>query len=244
MLLNLTNVSKTYPQANFKLNGITFQVNPGDCLGLIGQNGTGKSTLLKLMNGLVQPDQGQVTYLGQDIAELSPAQQRTMRQEVIYIFQQANLLGGESVLYHLKLVYRLKKQAPDAAAIKRVLVFMGLEDLKDLPCRHLSGGQQQKVAIAMAMLQEPKVLLCDEITSALDAKSEQEIFDLLARWRQETGIAIVLISHNLTLLKQFCDQVFILEDSQLSDPIIPVKGDVLTPSDAYHKHVKEVLTRV
>lgn len=239
MLLDLNNVKKTYPDANFSLSDISFGVNPKDCIGLIGQNGTGKSTILKLMCGLVPYDSGQITYQGQDLLSLTPDQLRTMRKEVAYIFQQANLLEGETVLYHLKLVYALRQEKPDWTEIDRILTFMRLTDLKTVACRNLSGGQKQKVAIAMAILQKPKVLLCDEISSALDANSEQEIFDLLDQLRQETDIAIVMISHNLSLLKNFCDQVLILDKGTIAERLTPVRSEHGDRDHHYLTYLKE-----
>lgn len=239
MLVDLKKVTKTYNQANFSLTDVSFSVNPKDCIGLIGQNGTGKSTILKMMCGLVPYDSGQITYQDKDIAKLTPERLRAMRKEVAYIFQHANLLDGETVLYHLKLVYTLRKEKPDLAEIDRTLAFMNLTKLKQVVCRNLSGGQKQKVAIAMAILQRPKVLLCDEISSALDANSEKEIFDLLEQLRQETDIAIVMISHNLNLMKQFCDQVLVLDKGTIVERLEPVKTAGEDRDQAYLTYLKE-----
>lgn len=239
MLVDLKNVTKTYNQANFSLNNISFTITPKDCIGLIGQNGSGKSTILKMICGLVPHDSGQITYQGQDIKSLSPDALRAMRKQVAYIFQHANLLEGETVLYHLKLVYTLRQEKPDLAEIDRTLAFMNLTQLKDVACRNLSGGQKQKVAIAMAILQQPKVLLCDEISSALDANSEKEIFDLLGQLRQETDIAIVMISHNLSLLKHFCDQILILDKGTIAERLVPVKTATEDRDQAYITYLKE-----
>lgn len=239
MLVDVKTVKKTYNQGNFSLNNISFSIQPKDCIGLIGQNGTGKSTILKMICGLIPYDDGQISYQGQDITSLAPDQLRAMRKEVAYIFQHANLLEGETVLYHLKLVYTLRKSKPDLAEIDRTLAFMNLTQLKDVACRNLSGGQKQKVAIAMAILQQPKVLLCDEISSALDANSEKEIFDLLGQLRQETDIAIVMISHNLTLLKNFCDQILILDKGTIAERLEPVKTVGEDRDQAYITYLKE-----
>lgn len=242
MILQLKDVGKTYPQADFKLEQINFSVAKGDCLGLIGQNGTGKSTILKLMNGLVPADEGLILYQGQPVNQMTAEQKRAMRKSVAYIFQQGNLLDGETVLYHLKLVYVLAKRQPDMAKIEKTLSFMNLTHLAHVVCRDLSGGQQQKVAIAMAILQEPQVLLCDEISSALDANSEKEIFDLLTRLRAQSDVAIVMISHNLSLLKNFCDKVMILDKGRIVETVTPEKTQTVDPSQHYISHVKEFLT--
>lgn len=242
MIIQLKDVGKTYPKANFRLEGIHCAVARGDWIGLIGQNGSGKSTILKMMNGLVLPDQGQVLYQDQDTTDLSAHQQRQMRKAVAYIFQQANLLEGETVLYHLKLVFALAKVPIDWTKIDETLALMKLTQLKHVACRDLSGGQQQKVAIAMAILQDPQVLLCDEITSALDANSEQEIIELLSQLRATRQLAIVMISHNLSLLKNFCDQVWVLDKGSLVETITPQAAKSKDPNQDYLNYIKEFLT--
>lgn len=241
MIIQLKNVGKTYQNANFSLKNITCSIEKGRCIGLIGQNGTGKSTLLKMMAGLVEPDEGEISYQGRSLTSLSPAERRAMRRSVAYIFQQGNLLLGETVAYHLKLVYRLAGQKPDWQRIDELLAFMNLTQHKHTVCRHLSGGQQQKVAIAMSLLQNPQVLLCDEISSALDATSEQDIMSLLVRLRQETDLALVMISHNLTVLKNLCDEVFILDQGQLAEVVTPVKSEANDSNQHYLTYVKEFL---
>ncbi|TYL22967.1 ATP-binding cassette domain-containing protein, partial [Streptococcus pyogenes] len=138
----------------------------GEIVGLIGSNGTGKSTILKMINGLMSCDQGHIYYQGQELKELSASQLRQMRKDIAYIFQHHNLLPGETVFYHLSLVYKLNHQKVDHEAIDDILDFLGLTRVKQVKCHSLSGGQQQKVAIAMAILQKPRLILCDEISSA------------------------------------------------------------------------------
>ena len=125
--------------------------------------------------------------------------------------------------------------------LRYCVITVSYTHLKDSLCGSLSGGEQQKVAIAMALLQEPEVLLCDEISSALDTNSEKEIFTLLNKLRETSDISIVMISHSLSLLKNFCDKVIIIDDSTIKDIIIPNK-DIKDDYDSnYYKYVKEFL---
>ena len=166
---------------------------------------------------------------------------RQMRKDIAYIFQNHNLLAGESVYYHLALVYKLNHQKVNHDAINDILDFLGLMDLKQVKCHSLSGGQQQKVAIAMAVLQKPKLILCDEISSALDTNSEKEIFNLLSDLREKYGISILMIAHHLSLLKQYCDRVMILDHQTIVDTVVPVKATLNQLKSIYVDQVKEFL---
>ena len=179
MIVQLKNVSKQYKDANFKLENISFDINKKEVIGIIGRNGTGKSTILKMINGIVSYDSGDILYKNSSIKNMDASTLRNTRKNLAYIFQHSNLIDNKSVYYHLSLVYKLNKVSVDKKKIDDILEFMNITRLKNSLCGSLSGGEQQKVAIAMALLQEPEVLLCDEISSALDTNSEKEIFALL-----------------------------------------------------------------
>ncbi|MDO4813902.1 MAG: ATP-binding cassette domain-containing protein [Gemella sp.] len=242
MVIQVNNISKQYKNSNFQLNDISFDLKEKEIIGLIGPNGSGKSTILKMLNGLIPYDSGQILVDKKNISDMNDEELRKMRKSISYIFQNSNLLEGKSVYYHLSLVFKLNKQTVDDAKIDEILDFMNISHLKKETCRNLSGGQQQKVAIAMSILQEPKVLLCDEISSALDVNSEQEIFNLLSKLREQTNISLVVISHNLSILKNFCDKVIIIGESQIKDVIIPKKSTNSNYTNDYFNHVKEFLT--
>lgn len=241
MIIKLENVSKKYDNSRLNLKKISFDIDKKQVIGLIGRNGSGKSTILKMINGLVKYDSGAIFYENKAIDKMSDKELRTMRKQVSYIFQNFNLLEGSSVYYHLSLVYKLNKEKVDHKKIDEILEFMDLSKLKHTACRNLSGGQQQKVAIAMSILQNPQVILCDEISSALDSNSEKEIFDLLMKIKDKYEIAIVMISHNLTVLKNFCDKVILIEDNVIKDIIIPKKSSTINYEKDYFSHVKEFL---
>ena len=166
---------------------------------------------------------------------------RHTRKNLAYIFQHSNLIDNKTVYYHLSLVYKLNKVPVDKKKIDDILDFMNITRLKNSLCGSLSGGEQQKVAIAMALLQEPEVLLCDEISSALDTNSEKEIFALLNKLRTTTDISIVMISHSLSLLKNFCDRVVVIDDSTVKDIVVPNKNAKDDYDSNYYNYVKEFL---
>ena len=241
MIVQLKNVSKQYKDANFKLENISFDINKKEVIGIIGRNGTGKSTILKMINGIVSYDSGDILYKNSSIQSMDASTLRKTRKNLAYIFQHYNLIDNKSVYYHLSLVYKLNKVSVDKKKIDDILEFMNITRLKNSLCGSLSGGEQQKVAIAMALLQEPEVLLCDEISSALDTNSEKEIFALLNKLRTTTDISIVMISHSLSLLKNFCDRVVVIDDSTIKDIVVPNKNAKDDYDSNYYNYVKEFL---
>ena len=241
MIVQLKNVSKQYKDANFKLENISFDINKKEVIGIIGRNGTGKSTILKMINGIVSYDSGDILYKNSSIKSMDASILRNTRKNLAYIFQHSNLIDNKSVYYHLSLVYKLNKVSVDKKKIDDILEFMNITRLKNSLCGSLSGGEQQKVAIAMALLQEPEVLLCDEISSALDTNSEKEIFALLNKLRTTTDISIVMISHSLSLLKNFCDRVVVIDDSTIKDIVVPNKNAKDDYDSNYYNYVKEFL---
>lgn len=241
MIVQLKNVSKQYKNANFKLENISFDINKKEVIGIIGRNGTGKSTILKMINGIVSYDSGDILYKNSSIKTMDASTLRNTRKNLAYIFQHSNLIDNKTVYYHLSLVYKLNKVSVDKKKIDDILEFMNITRLKNSLCGSLSGGEQQKVAIAMALLQEPEVLLCDEISSALDTNSEKEIFALLNKLRITTDISIVMISHSLSLLKNFCDRVVVIDDSTIKDIVVPNKNAKDDYDSNYYNYVKEFL---
>lgn len=242
MIVKLKNVSKKYENSKFKIENINFEINKKEAIGIIGKNGTGKSTILKMINGLVETDSGDIFYKDKNLKNMSENEMRNMRKNVSFIFQNFNLLENESVYYHLSLVYKLRKTKVNKKEIDDVLQFMNIANLKYSKCKNLSGGQQQKVAIAMSLLQKPEIILCDEISSALDANSEKEIYNLLTKLKETTDIAIVIISHNLSVLKNFCDKVIIVDEQHIKETIKPKKNTTIDYDKNYFKYVKEFLT--
>lgn len=242
MIMSFNKVSKQYNKAEFFLDDITFDIEKKEVLGLIGKNGSGKSTILKMASALIPYEKGEIYYQNSPLSAMTAAEKREMQKSVSYIFQNANLLEGESVYYHLSLPYRLSKIPVNAAKINEMLDFMKLSHLKKMSCRNLSGGQKQKVAIAMALLQRPKLLLCDEISASLDANSEKEIYELLMELKERSEISLFIVSHNLSVLKKLCDRVLILEDGRIKEAIRPKREQGSHKPKEYYDYVKEFLT--
>lgn len=242
MIMNFNKVSKKYEDSVFFLEDINFDIKKREILGIIGKNGSGKSTILRMASALIPYEDGEIYYENRPLSSMTGSEKRVMQKSVAYIFQNANLLENETVYYHLALPYRLSKTQVNEAEIDEILSFMNLSDMKYMCSGNLSGGQKQKVAIAMALLQRPKLLLCDEISSSLDADSEKEIYNLLLELKQKTDITLLIVSHNLGILKKLCDRVLILEGGSIRDAVIPKKQQGFNPQKDYYDYVREFLT--
>lgn len=199
------------------VRNVSLHVYPGDIYGLIGKSGAGKSTLLRLINLLERPDSGAVTVAGRHLTSLGKADLRTARQQIGMIFQQFNLLQNATVFDNVAFPLRLHK-APAAqvrARVQECLDLVGLADkIASYPAQ-LSGGQKQRVAIARALATRPAVLLCDEPTSALDPDTTRALLGTLRDINRRLGVTIVIVSHELAVVKAICTRVGILEDGAL-----------------------------
>ena len=241
MIIKVKNISKYFSDSNFKIENLSFNVNDNEVLGIIGPNGCGKSTILKIINGLIKFDAGEIIYNDKEVSKMNKFEKRIMKKDVSYIFQNSNLLETKTVFYHLSLIYKLNKEPINKEKIDNILKFMNIYDFKNTTCKNLSGGQKQRVAIAMSILQNPKVILCDEISSSLDTDSEKEVFDLLMKLKKTLNISIIIVSHNLAILKNFCDRVILMDKSKIRDIIIPVKPRGNDYNKDYFNYLKEFL---
>lgn len=239
-MLEFKDVSKSYNDEKFNIRNISFSIKKKEIVGLVGRNGTGKSTILKMSNLLVRNDSGNIYYNHKNYNDMNEKEIRRLRQEIVYIFQESNLILNKTVLYHLELPFKLSNRKVNYKEIDEILSFMNISELKENRTRNLSGGQRQKVAIAMAILQKPSILLCDEVSSALDVKAEKEIYDLLKLLVDKYDISILMISHNLSVVKNFCDRILLVENETIEEEIIPNKSKNTIEKD-YFNHVKEYL---
>lgn len=199
------------------VDNVTLTVEPGEILGVIGYSGAGKSTLVRLINGLDTPTSGQLLLDGVDVVGMPEAKMRDMRRHIGMIFQQFNLFSSRSaagnIEYPLKLAGMPKQQRKQR--VQELLDFVGLgERGKNYP-EQLSGGQKQRVGIARALATNPTLLLADEATSALDPETTQEVLALLRRVNQELGLTIVVITHEMDVVRSIADKVAVMEDGRV-----------------------------
>ena len=211
-MIEIHNVEKRFG-TNTVLKGVNITIPDGSIYGLVGISGAGKSTLLRCINGLETFEAGSLTVNGTDVFSLSRKEVRAFRKDVGMIFQQFSLLERKTVKENVELPMKCHG-VPKAAREERVvelLDLVGLGDKAKSKPRELSGGQKQRVAIARALTLNPKVLLCDEATSALDPNITRSVLDLLRKINRELGITIVVVTHQMEVVKRICDQVAILE---------------------------------
>jgi D-methionine transport system ATP-binding protein len=217
-MIQLEDVAKQYPGSDlFALEGISLKVSRGEVFGIIGQSGAGKSTLIRLLNALERPSAGRVEIDGIDLAALSPAALRTLRRRIGMIFQNFGLLSSRTVAanvaFPLELagVHRADRDAKVASLLARV----GLAGLAERYPAQLSGGQKQRVGIARALATEPDILLCDEATSALDPETTRSVLALLRELNRELGLTIVLITHEMDVVRAVCDRMAVLDAGRI-----------------------------
>ena len=201
------------------LDGVSVRVAAGEIAGIIGRSGAGKSTLVRLINGLERPTRGTVTVSGTRIAELPESGARQARRAIGMVFQHFNLLSSRTAADNIALPLQIA--GADKAATKRrvdeLLDLVGLAGERNRYPAELSGGQKQRVGIARALATAPKVLLCDEATSALDPETTEQILELLARIRREVGVTIVLITHEMGVVKAIADRVVVLDHGRVAE---------------------------
>ncbi len=239
-LIQLTNVKKTFNGKNGNIqavNDVSLNVEKGDIYGIVGYSGAGKSTLVRLLNGLELPTSGEVIVNDQDITKLKNKELRTFRKKIGMIFQHFNLLWSRTVLENIQLPLELagvpKSKRKERA--EELLRLVGLEGRGQAYPSQLSGGQKQRVGIARALANDPEILLCDEATSALDPQTTEEVLDLLLAINKKLNLTIVLITHEMNVIRKICNKVAVMELGKVVE-----EGDVLT---VFRQPKKEVTKR-
>ena len=214
-IIDIVNLEKRYRSKNtdvFALQGIDLAINKGDIFGVIGKSGAGKSTLVRCINMLERPTGGSIFFEGKDMCRLSESELRAARRSMGMIFQQFNLLmqrtARQNVCFPLELIGMDKVLARKRA--EELLDLVGLANRMDSYPSQLSGGQKQRVGIARALTNDPKVLLSDEATSALDPETTVATLALLKRINKELGLTIVMITHEMQVVKQICERVVVM----------------------------------
>lgn len=219
-IISLQGVSKEFNTRAGKVNAlsnINLEVEEGDIYGIIGLSGAGKSTLVRCMNLLEIPTEGKVVFDGEELTDRKRKDLNSKRKEIAMIFQQFNLLMQRNVLRNVSFPLEIGG-VPKKEAEKRAEELLELVDLKDRTLSYpsqLSGGQKQRVAIARALSTNPKVLLCDEATSALDPDTTKSILRLLKKINRDYKITIIVITHEMEVVRQICNKVAIIEKGEI-----------------------------
>lgn len=216
-MIQLTDIHKTYRVGNKRveaLKGINLHINKGEIFGVIGFSGAGKSTLLRTINLLERPTSGSVVVNGRDMLALNEKELREARKKIGIIFQHFNLLSSYNVFDNVAEIMRMNRVSKDVIQKKvtELLRLVGLEDKAHAYPAQLSGGQKQRVGIARALAMDPEILLCDEATSALDPQTTESILELLLDINRQFNLTIVLITHEMQVIKKICDRVAIMEN--------------------------------
>ncbi|MCD8900384.1 methionine ABC transporter ATP-binding protein [Staphylococcus gallinarum] len=208
---------KTKKQDVLAVDHVDLSIQSGSIFGVVGFSGAGKSTLIRLLNNLEQPTSGDVIIDGDTIGKLSKSELRKKRQKVSMIFQHFNLLWSRTVLnnitFPLEIAGVSRSEAKQRAL--ELVELVGLKGREDAYPSELSGGQKQRVGIARALANEPNVLLCDEATSALDPQTTDEILDLLLKIKEQRNLTIVIITHEMQVIRRICDEVAVMENGRV-----------------------------
>lgn len=226
-MIDIKNVSKifrTKSQTIEAVKDVSLEINKGEIFGIIGYSGAGKSTLIRLLNGLELPTEGEIIVGDASIGALDKKDLRKKRQKVSMIFQHFNLLWSRTVIENIMLpleIAGVKKEERERRA-RELIDLVGLTGREKNYPSELSGGQKQRVGIARALSNEPEVLLCDEATSALDPETTEEVLNLLLKIREELGLTIVLITHEMEVIRKICDRAAVMENGRVVElgPVI------------------------
>lgn len=219
-MIEIKNLKKLWEDdGSSVLEGIDLTIEDGDIYALVGRSGAGKSTLLRCINGLTSYQEGSLKVDGCEIKDLKDKELREFRRHVGMIFQQFSLLERETVYKNVALPMQCWKYPKDQIdkKVKELLELVGLGDKMNAKPRNLSGGQKQRVAVARALTMDPKILLCDEATSALDPKTTNSILDLLMEINQKLGITVIIVTHQMEVVRKACNKACILENGKIAD---------------------------
>lgn len=219
-MIELTHISKDFASGGRTVHAVqdvSLSIGKGEIFGIIGFSGAGKSTLVRCINLLERPTSGSVTVDGKEMTALSARELRQARKKIGMIFQHFNLMPSrtvfENVAYPLRGSGLSREQIADK--VHRLLELVGIGDKAEAYPKQLSGGQKQRVAIARALANDPNVLLCDEATSALDPQTTKAILRLLKNLNEKLGITVVIITHEMAVVKEICDRVAVMEHGRV-----------------------------
>ena len=227
-IIELKNITKTFIQDKKTFNAVenaSVSIEKGDIFGIIGFSGAGKSTLVRTINLLGRPTSGSVIVKGKDFLSLSQKELREERKKIGMIFQHFNLLNSRNVFENVAFPLKRSGLSKEEIANKvhSLLKLVEIDEKSKNYPEQLSGGQKQRVAIARALANDPDILLCDEATSALDPTTTKSILKLLKKLKEKLGLTIVIITHQMEVIKEICDKVAVMENGRIVE-----KGDVFT----------------
>ncbi len=228
-MISIKKVQKIYPSQKGQVkavDNVNLEINEGEIFGVIGYSGAGKSTLIRMLNGLELPTEGTVVVANNEVSKIKGSKLRRARQEISMIFQHFNLLWSRTVRQNISFPLEIAgvSKRERAKRVDELIKLVGLEGREDAYPSQLSGGQKQRVGIARALANNPKVLLCDEATSALDPQTTDAILDLLVDINRRLGLTIVLITHEMHVIRKICHRVAVMEDGKVVEmgPVLDV----------------------
>ncbi|WP_051223424.1 methionine ABC transporter ATP-binding protein [Agrococcus lahaulensis] len=248
-IVELAAVSKRYRGADDPrpaLDDVDLTIRRGEIFGVIGESGAGKSTLLQVLSGLVVPDAGRVTVAGRDVGALGRRGLRELRREIGVVFQGIHLLSSRTVRDNVRLALQLgprserPARAAQATAIDEMLEFVGLGHRADHYPAQLSGGERQRVGLARALVGRPALLLCDEPTSSLDTTTTADVLRVLEKARDELGSTVIVITHDLDVVKALCNRAALLERGAVRELFAVARSDYRS-MPSYREQVRREL---
>ncbi len=240
-MIRIKDVSKAFKNGSKQqvnaVDGASLEIETGEIFGIIGYSGAGKSTLVRMLNGLEKPTAGTVEVAGRDLSSLGRKELCKVRQEIGMIFQHFNLLWSRTVRENIAFPLEIAgaSAAERKARVDELIGLVGLDGKADVYPSELSGGQKQRVGIARALANQPKVLLCDEATSALDPETTDSILDLLVDINKRFNLTIVIITHEMHVIRKICHRVAVMEQGRVLET-----GDVL---DIFKNPIEQVTQR-
>lgn len=215
-MISVKNVNKFFGEKQV-LKDVNIEINEGEIFGIIGHSGAGKSTILRCMNGLEPYQEGSVKVDGKEVKDLNEKEMRELRKDLGMIFQHFSLLERKTVFENVALPLECfgYSKAEKEKRVMELLDLVGLKERRNDKPRNLSGGQKQRVAIARALANNPDILLSDEATSALDPKTTNSILDLLKNIQQKFGLTVVMITHQMEVIRDICNRVAVMADGRI-----------------------------
>jgi D-methionine transport system ATP-binding protein len=244
-MIRVRDLEKCYAPGLPVLKGLSFAVEAGEVFGIVGRSGAGKSTLLRCFNGLETYQGGSVEVMGRQVNDLDSAGLKTLRQGMGMIFQNFSLMSRKNVYENVAFPLHIWHTPRDRAhgRVMELLDLVGLTEKKEERIQNLSGGQKQRVGIARALALNPRILLCDEATSALDPDTTVTILDLLLDINRRLGITIVVVTHQMEVVRRICGRVLLLDGGR-SVALGGVEDLFLAPPPGLEKFVEQEFTLV